>query len=104
MCTNDHGQNFEEAWKNLKECLIKIEDAVCGNREKTKKQNWITEELLDKMEERRMCKRNEEKHKSLSKAIKKMCRKAKIEYYSKICNDIELLDKTHNPKRYQKVK
>ena len=70
----------------------------------SKKQSWITEEILDKMEERRMWKRNEEKCRSLSKTVKKMCRKAKNDYYNKICNEIESLDRTHNPKMYQEVK
>ena len=33
-----------------------------------------------------------------------MCRKAKSDYYNEICNEIESLDKTHNPKLYQRVK
>ena len=100
----DHGENVEEAWGKLKGCLIKTADIVCGKRMHSKKQSWITEEILDKMEERRMWKRNEEKYKSLSKTVKKMCRKAKNDYYNKICNEIESLDRTHNPKLYQKVK
>lgn len=83
---------------------MKTADAVCGKRTKTGKQDWITEEILDKMEERRMWKRNEEKYRSLSKIIKRTCRKAKSQYYSKICNEIESLDKSHNPKMYEKVK
>ena len=51
-----------------------------------------------------MWKRNEEKYRSLSKTIKKMCRKAKNEYYNEICNEIESLEKAHNPKMFQKVK
>ena len=39
----------------------------------------------------------------IPKAIKKMCRKAKNNYYDNICKEIESLDKTHNPKMYQKV-
>eukprot|EP00794_Sanderia_malayensis_P016413 gene16413-18048_t len=73
----DHGERVEEIWKSLKECLIKTADAVCGKRTKTGKQEWITEEILNKMEERRMWKRTEEKYRSLSKVIKRMCRKAK---------------------------
>ena len=67
---------------------MKPADAVCGKRTKTGKQDWITEEILDKMEERRMWKRNEEKYRSLSKIIKRMCIKAKSQYYNKICNEI----------------
>ena len=33
-----------------------------------------------------------------------MCRKAKSQYYNKICNEIESVDKSHNPKLYEKVK
>ena len=100
----NNGENVEEAWSKLKVCLIKAADTVCGKRKHTKKQSWITEEILDKMEERRMWKRNEEKYRSLSKTIKKMCRKAKNEYYNEICNEIESLDKEHNPKMFQNVK
>ena len=99
----DHRENVEEAWGKLKGCLIKTADIVCGKRMHSKKQSWITEEILDKMEERRMWKRNEEKYRSISRTVKKMCRKAKNDYYNKICNEIELLDRTHNPKMYQKV-
>ena len=102
--TADHGESVEKIWKNLKEGLIKTANAVCGKSTKTGKQNWITVEILNKMEERRMWKRNEEKYRSLSKAIKRMCRKAKSQYYNKICNEIESLDKSHNPKMYEIVK
>ena len=76
--TKNHGENTEEAWSKLKECLIKGADTVCGKRKHTMKHSWITEEIMDNMEERRMWKRNEEKYKRLSKTIKKMCRKPKM--------------------------
>ena len=56
------------------------------------------------MKERRVWRRNEEKYRNLSKTIKKMCRKAKNENHNKLCNEIESLDKAHNPKMFQKVK
>ena len=28
----NNGENVEEAWSKLKECLIKAADAVCGKR------------------------------------------------------------------------
>ena len=73
-------------------------------RKHSNKQRWITEEILDKMEERRMWKRKEEKYRSLSKTRKKMCRKAKNDNYNEIFNEIESLDKTQNPQLYQTVK
>ena len=94
----------KEPWSKLKECLIKAADTVCGKRKYTKKQSWITEEILKKMEERGMWKRNEETHRILSRTIKQMCRKAKNEYYDEICNEIESLDKVYNTKIFQKVK
>ena len=56
------------------------------------------------MEERRTWKRNEEKYRSLSKTVKKICGKAKNYYYNDIYKEIESLDKICNPKMYQKVK
>ena len=102
--TKSNGTIVEEAWSKLKECLIKAADTVCGKIKYTKKQCWITEEILDKMEERRIWKRNDGKYRGLSKTIKKMCRKGKNEYYNEICNEIESLDKAHNLKMFQKVK
>ena len=60
-------------------------------------------EILNKMEEKRRWKRNDEKYRSLSKAIKGMSKKANNQYYNKSCNEIESLDKSHNPKMYEIV-
>ena len=67
-------------------------------------QKWMTEEILNIMEEKRLVKDDKAKYKSLSKIINKKCRKAKEQFYEEKCREIELLDKANNPTMYKKIK
>ena len=64
----------------------------CAGKENTKRQSWITEKILDKKKKEESGK-DMKKEMSLSKTIRK----------NDIYNEIESLDKPHNPKMYQKV-
>ena len=48
-----------------------------------KKQNWITADILRKMEERRInqIQKDDERYKRLKHEIQKLCREAKDKYY-----------------------
>ena len=67
-------------------------------------QKWMTEEILDIMEERRLVKDDKAKYKSLSKIINKKCRKAKEQFYEEKYRENQLFDKAHNPTMYKKIK
>src|SRR3989441_12251449 len=66
----------------------------------------MNSEILQKMEERRVCKnmKAEEQHKRLKNEIRKLCREAKDKYYEDKCKKIEMLDKAHSQLMYQKIK
>src|SRR5688572_12579773 len=70
-----------------------------------KKQNWITADILRKMEERRISQiqKDDERYKRLKHEIQKLCREAKDKYYEDKCREIEILDRTHNQLLYKKI-
>ena len=73
----------------------------------SKKQPWITNEILSRMNERNKLKQQSNKrdeYKELCREIQRQCRQAKEHYYNKICEELEDLDKKHNPKLYARVK
>ena len=73
----------------------------------SKKQPWITNEILSRMNERSKLKQQSNKrdeYKELCREIQRQCRQAKEQYYNKICEELEDLDKKHNPKLYARIK
>ena len=64
----------------------------------------MTEDILEVMEERRNFKHNKLRYVELTKEIRRMCRKAKKDYHESLCNEVEELDRKHNPKVYIIIK
>jgi len=96
-------------WTGIKECITSTAEEVCGKRPSEKRQQWITTEILHKMEERRQLKGDKsdtgiKKYKSLKHDIQRTCRQLKNSYYNKKCAEIESLEATHNPLLYKKIK
>ncbi|KAK3767085.1 hypothetical protein RRG08_017959 [Elysia crispata] len=75
---------------------------------KRKKKNkvWITDEILDIMQERKEAKieNNPEKYKKLNKLIKKECIKAREEWLSKKCKELEGLHRNKSNKIYEGIR
>ena len=63
-----------------------------------KKQKWMTEDILEVVEERPLVKHNKLKYVELTKRMRQMCHKAKQDYHKSLCKEIEELDKKHSPK------
>ena len=51
------------------------------------RQTWVTEEILQAMEERRTMKKNTEKYQILDKRVREMCMQSKIDFFEK-CKEI----------------
>ena len=68
---------------------------VCSKYKLVKKQNWITEAILEVMEERLNVKHNDSRYIELTKEIRKMCRKAKQDYHENLCKEIEELNRSN---------
>ena len=65
--------------KFLAECTDEGSGAMASVTE-ILKNKWMTQEILYKMDERRLAKNFPEKYKQLNKEVRKMCKKAKEEY------------------------
>jgi hypothetical protein len=66
-----------------------------------KKQAWMTEDIFNKMAERRKAK-NTPEYNDLNKKVRQLCRAAKEEWISKQCKDIENMAMKHQHKNMHK--
>ena len=93
-----------DKWNNL-EKAIKEGNDILPKRERKALSPWMTEEILDMMEERRKKKRNEDEYHSLNKRIHKECIKAKEKWMDEKCCEIEDLDRLNQQQlMYERVK
>ena len=96
---------IEEEWKHLKESIIAATEECLPKKQKTKRKEWMTEDILKKMEERKKWKNDGGRYKMLDQEVHKMCDKAKEEWISENCAKIEELEAQHKTREmYQKVK
>ena len=98
-----------ENWENLKSCISTVADQVCKNDKQEMKQEWMTIEILKKMEYRAKVKLEDgntqsDRYKKINKEIMKDCRKAKECYYQAKCEELERLDRMHSPALFKKLK
>ena len=92
-------------WNKLKEQILNIGKEICGNKKLEHKQQWMTEEILEKMEQRKERKYKDiARYKILDREIRQECKRAKEDHYNHLCEEIVELDKHHNPIMYSKVK
>ena len=91
--------NKDEMWDGIKSCLQKAVDETIGYRErKSAKKLWITESMLEKMEERRKWKNvntEEGRHnyKILNNQLRRETDRAKEQWMKQKCEEIEELEK-----------
>ena len=94
-------------WKNLKLSTEEgLKEAVTKNDRK-KRKTWMTDEILDKMDQRRKQKSDGDKvgYDELNREIRADCEMAKDEWYQNRCNEIEELERKHKSRAlHQRVK
>lgn len=64
----------------------------------------MTQEILHKIDEKRLAKNTQEKYKQLNKEIRKMCREAEEEYLEECWEEIEELEKKDAQMMHKKVR
>ena len=71
----------EKQWTALKESMTKAATEVLPKKKRVQKQPWMTEEILEKMEKRKIAKSlDPEKYNQLKKEVERECIKAKDEW------------------------
>ena len=91
--------NTEVQWNNIKECMQDTISDLVGKVEKRARKQWITQEMICKMGERRKWKNvnNEEGRRNytrLRNELKRVTETAKKEYLGNICNEIIVFQRT----------
>lgn len=96
---------IEQQWENLRDSITQAAQEVIPKQQKKAKKKWMTEEILNLMEQRRKCKENEKAYVSLHAQITTKCKEAKEKWLKDKCELIEQLQKTNNSKRmHDKIK
>ncbi|KAI5732155.1 hypothetical protein M8J77_022354 [Diaphorina citri] len=87
----------EELWKGTKEAINEItQNKFIEKRERSKKQQWMTSEILGLMEKRRHLKQNKVAYKEAQKEIRRKIRQAKEEWHAQQCTELEGYDILHD--------
>ena len=81
-------------WAKTKNTIQNAMKITLPNKENTKRKKWMTNEILNKMGQRRQYKNNDkERYNEIDKEIQDDCRKAKENYVNSQCNKIEKMGK-----------
>jgi hypothetical protein len=56
--TTNKGKNIEDQWRNIKNNIHNAVEKVLGYKTKVSRKEWMTSEILDMTEERRLAKGN----------------------------------------------
>ena len=91
--------------EKLKKSINDTADEICGREGIQPKKKWMTQEILEKMEERRLQKDvNVDRYREINRNIKRMCKEAKERFFDEKCKKIQELDERHNPLMYKIIK
>ena len=94
---------IEQEWKAIKDSMTSAASDVLPKKKRERKQDWMTEEILEKMKKRKEVKnRDMEQYKRLKREIEAMCADAKENYWNEKCSEIESLESRHQYKEMHK--
>lgn len=89
-------EEIQTTWNAIKNKITDVQEQDIGFRKNNKKQEWMTQEILDLMSERRRNKTRPSQYKNINKIIRKKCREAKEKLMSEKCQEIELLQEKYD--------
>ncbi|KAL1446457.1 hypothetical protein WDU94_005636 [Cyamophila willieti] len=93
--TMDDG--IENNWEGIKKVLLDINKNELLNDSRIKKHKWMTDEILDMIEERRKFKNKDvTRYKQIHKEIRRKVKEAKETWLNEKCNEIEDLERKHD--------
>ena len=97
----DQGSDLEvvdRAWQLLKTSMVQAAKNVLPKKERVKRKSWMTNEILQKMQERKKHK-GTGKYKEIDKEIRHMCKERKEVWWNEKCKEIEELERKHKTKK-----
>ena len=75
----------KDLWTAFEEIVVSSTEECVPKAKRIGKQKWMTEEILDKMEERRKLQKNSPQYKQLNKVIRRKCKEEKEKSVEKEC-------------------
>ena len=88
----DEGVNRD--WRILQDSLVDSAEKLITRERKRRRQSWMTEEILDFMEQRRRMKSQSiDRYKDLDRLVKTMCKERKEEWLRERCQEMEQLER-----------
>jgi hypothetical protein len=90
----------ESKWQELKDCINTSLQSTLPKSKKTKSSSWMTDEILNMMEERKKAALSDKsEYRRLHRRITGACRKAKDVWLKTQCNEIVRLEKNYEVKK-----
>ena len=84
------GEGVNLEWQVLQESLVGAAEAIIPKERRRRKKPWITDEILDLMDDRRRLKSIAEvRYRELDRRIQRLCRVKKEEWLNARCKDVE---------------
>jgi exonuclease III len=79
----------EVLWEQMKSSILTSAEEIIPKTQLKKKKRWMTNEILQLMEQRRLKKSNPHEYQLIDKSIKKKCSEAKEKWLNEQCSEIE---------------
>ena len=95
----------QNQWSGFTRATRETTEDMVPIKRKLAKRDWMKQEILDLMEDRRKVKaRDPIMYRELDRTIKQMCTAAKEEWLDEECAEVEELARHHSNKMYDKIK
>ena len=92
-------------WRVLQGALVGAAEELIPREPQGRRQAWMTEGILELMEERRKFKnRSEDRYKELDRLIKRMCTERKEEWLQAKCDELEHLERMDSRLLAEKIR
>ena len=89
-------EEMDADWQKLQKALNDPAKEMVPKTERRGRQRWMTEGILDKMEEKRKCKEsNPPRYEELEQEIRQECDTAKENWIKEQCTEVEELERNH---------
>ena len=96
-------KSIDEEWIAIRDSMTSAAKEVLPKQRRDRKQAWMTDEILEKMAERKKMKsRNVQRHRKMMREIDNMCKIAKQNFWDRRCEEIETLESRHHYKEMHK--
>ena len=93
-------EETDRNWRNIQLALVEPAKEKVPKQERRGRQRWMTEEILNKMEEKRAIKeRNPQRYEELNLEIRQACDEAKLDRINDQCKEVEELERQHKVER-----